>query len=486
MKAAQFHIARNTLLLTLTEFTSRVMSLVLIILVARRLGPVLMGIYAFGLSFVRLLEILVDFGLDRYIQREIGRHPEQSGPLFSQVFGLKLVVYLIGGIVVLLLGFFIITDPLKRWVVWILSLTIFFRSQATSTNAFFRARQQVKYEAIVVLTQRLAYTSAGLAAILAGYGLLSLVSLELAAQIGACVTGWWLFRQKIGSPFQAVAIGHLKSLAAAAQNFLYIRLALTVFNSIDFLMLSFLVGDAATGWYAAAVRLYAAVDFVPDAFSGGFLTVLSRKAKDGWSAFVEIFQYFFKYLLILGLGAAAVLGGLAPQLLVQIFSASFQPAVPTLIILAPALVLNFVNLPLSNAIIALDREKSILAIFSVAAVFNILINLWLIPHWQQNGAALATWLSEGVVLLLQLRALGWQRVHGLGLVDLAARPLLAGSLTFLWGSWLAAQNLPLALNLALAGLGFVTLLLLTRALSWKEFVAVKNIVMRPREMPTLA
>ena len=187
MKAAQFHIARNTLLLTLTEFTSRVMSLVLIILVARRLGPVLMGIYAFGLSFVRLLEILVDFGLDRYIQREIGRRPEQSGPLFSQVFALKLVVYLIGVIVVLLLGFFLITDPLKRWVVGVLSLTIFFRSHATSTNAFFRARQQVKYESIVVLTQRLAYTSAGLAAILAGYGLLSLVSLELVAQIGACV-----------------------------------------------------------------------------------------------------------------------------------------------------------------------------------------------------------------------------------------------------------------------------------------------------------
>jgi O-antigen/teichoic acid export membrane protein len=246
------------------------------------------------------------------------------------------------------------------------------------------------------------------------------------------------------------------------------------------------VGDAATGWYAAAVRLYAAFDFVPDAFSGGFLTVLSRKVKEGWPAFAAVFQYFFKYLFILGVGIAAVLGGLAPQLLVRVFGPSFQPAVPTLMLLAPALVLNFVNLPLSNAIIALNRENRILVIFSLAAVFNILLNLWLIPHWQQNGAALATFVSEAVVLVLQLRAIGWPRVHSLGLVDLAARPLLSGSLTFILGLWLMSQDQFTAVNLALTGLCYTALLLLSGALSWKELLAVKEMVWRPKEMPTPA
>jgi O-antigen/teichoic acid export membrane protein len=480
MKAAQQKIARNTLLLTGTEFLSRVMSIVLIILVARRLGPVLMGIYAFGLTFVRLLEILVDFGLDRFIQREIGRRPEQSGPLFSQVFSLKLAIYLIGAAAVFLLGNFLITEPLKRWVVWILSLTIFFRSQATSTNAFFRATQKVKYESVVVVTQRLVYTSAGLVAILMGYGLLTLVSFELVAQMGACATGWWLFRRKVGNPFHAVHMSHLKTLAYAAQNFLYIRLALTVFNSVDLLMLSFLSGDLATGWYAAAVRLYAALDFVPDAFSGAFLTVLSRKVKEGWSAFVLVFQYFFKYVFILGLGFAAILGGLAPQCLVTLFGISFQPAIPTLMLLAPGLVLNFINLALSNAIIALDEEKKILANFSAAAGLNIAMNLWLIPLWQQNGAALATLLSELAVLILQLRALGWNRVKDLGLFDLARRPLLAGLFTFSWACFLVDRNVPFVMSLILSGLGFGALLLITGALSWKELVAVRDIFLRPK------
>jgi O-antigen/teichoic acid export membrane protein len=482
MEAAQQKIARNTILLTGAELLSRVMSLILIILVARRLGPVLMGIYAFGLTFVRLLEILVDFGLDRFIQREIGRRPEKSGRLFSQVFILKLATYLLGAGAVFLLGHFLIAEPLKRWVVWILSLTIFFRSQANSTNAFFRATQKVKYESVVIVTQRLVYTSAGLAAILMGYGLLTLVSLELMAQMGACVTGWWLFRSKIGNPFHAVYLSHLRTLASAAQNFLYIRLALTVFNSIDLLMLSFLSGDLATGWYAAAVRLYAAFDFVPDAFSGAFLTVLSRKVKEGWTAFVEVYQYFFKYLLLLGLGFAAILGGLAPNCLMTLFGTSFQPAIPTLMLLAPCLVLNFINLTLSNAIIALDEEKKILANFSVAAGFNILLNLWLIPLWQHNGAALATLLSEAAVLVLQLRALGWDRVNGMGLVDLSRRPLLAGLFTFSWACFLVFRHVPFVLSLIFSSLGYGVLLLLTGALSWKELVALKDIFLRPRKV----
>jgi O-antigen/teichoic acid export membrane protein len=486
MEAAQQKIARNTLLLSLTELLSRVMSLVLIILVARRLGPVLMGIYAFGLSFVRLLEILVDFGLDRYIQREVGRRPHQSGPLFSQLFGLKSGIYLLGAVIVLLLGYFVIADPLKRWVVWILSLTIFFRSQANATNAFFRARQQVKYESVVVVTQRLAYTSAGMAAILAGYGLLALVSLELLAQIAACATGWWLFRRKIGNPFHPVSFRQLKALACAAQNFLYIRLALTVFNSIDLLMLSFLAGDAATGWYAAAVRVYAACDFVPDAFSGAYLTVLSRRLKEGWAAFAAAFHSFFKYLFILGLGFAAILGGLAPQIMVKVFGAHFEPAVSALMILAPALALNFVNLPLSNAIIALNEERKILVNFALAACFNITLNFWLIPHWQQNGAAIATFLSEAAVLLLQLKALGWKRVQNLGLSGLIGRPLAAGWLTLAWAYWLMSLGLPLILNLALSGLGFLALLLLTGALSFKELAAVKDIFLKPKEALNLA
>jgi hypothetical protein len=69
------------------------------------------------------------------------------------------------------------------WVVWLLSLSLCFRTNITSSICFFRAHQQVKYEALVVMSLRLTYGGAGLAAILSGQGLLTLAALELAAQV---------------------------------------------------------------------------------------------------------------------------------------------------------------------------------------------------------------------------------------------------------------------------------------------------------------
>ncbi len=45
-------IFHNTFLLSLTEFLARVMGFILIMVVARKLGPELMGVYAFGIVFV--------------------------------------------------------------------------------------------------------------------------------------------------------------------------------------------------------------------------------------------------------------------------------------------------------------------------------------------------------------------------------------------------------------------------------------------------
>ena len=60
MESAHRRIALNTLLLSVTEFLTRLVSLVLVIFVARRLGPEMMGIYAFALTFVNLFDIFVN------------------------------------------------------------------------------------------------------------------------------------------------------------------------------------------------------------------------------------------------------------------------------------------------------------------------------------------------------------------------------------------------------------------------------------------
>ncbi len=469
-------LAINTGLLTLTELLTKVMSLVLIILVARTLGPAQMGIYAFALTFIQIFEVIVNFGLERYIQREVGRRVGLAGPLFSQIFSFKAILYLLIWMAILGLSAFFFDSPLKRQVVWILSLTLFFRTNLTSTTAFFRATLQAKYEALVIISLRLVYTTAGMAAVLAGYGLLTLVSLELLATVTACTLAWWLSRHRFGWSWQRPVWPELWGLAQAARDFFLLRLVLVVFTAIDMLMLSWLCGDVATGFYAAAIRLTTALDFFPEAFGGAFLPVLSRRVQEGWQAFTEVFQNYYKYLLIVGLGLTVGLSGLAAPGITTLFGTAFLPAVATLRWLALALLLDYLNRCLANIFIAVDEEKQLLKIFGLAAGAKILFAFLLIPLYQQNGAALAAVLAEAVVQTQLLSTLGRQRLAPLRLVHLAKRPLLASALTggAIWG--FSRWPLPLLVQLPLAVLAFGMSLLLTRALSWQEVVAGRNLL----------
>ncbi|MFZ2089901.1 MAG: hypothetical protein WAU47_15135, partial [Desulfobaccales bacterium] len=78
------------------------------------------------------------------------------------------------------------------------------------------------------------------------------------------------------------------------------------------------------------------------------------------------------------------------------------------------------------------------------------------------------------------------RLGSLRLSALAGRPLAAGLLTFGGGVLLVAWDVPLFVSLPFAGLGYINLLLLTGALSWKELMAVKDMYLRPKETLTAA
>jgi O-antigen/teichoic acid export membrane protein len=232
-----------------------------------------------------------------------------------------------------------------------------------------------------------------------------------------------------------------------------------------------MAGDVVTGIYAAALRLCGCFDFLPEAFTGAFLPVMSRQIKSGWESFAAVFRPFFKYLLVIGLGLAAVLGGMAEGFILLIFGPAFKPAIPTLTLLALSLVLTFVNLSLSNGLIALDRERKIVWIILLAAAFNLCLNLALIPVYRQNGAAGATLISEVLVLFLMLQAMGWRQVKILGLGRVALRPLLVGLMSFGLGRGLVAWQINFFAGLALMALGFFFFMVCTGALSRKELLA---------------
>jgi len=423
-------IFSNAALLSGSEIFGRCLRLILVVAVARILGPETMGLFAFSISLVGIFEIINNWGFNQFIEREISRTPTKTGKFISEIFSTKLVIYLLSAIIIYFITLFIF-DDIKRQLVWIALLNMFFATFFQTTNSFFRAHQKPIYEVVSRCVWRIFSTSVGLTLLWFGFGIVILALSGLITQIIVCVPYItffvWQFRKKIPIPHYLEII----SLVDRTWRFLLIRVVQKIYNSIDILMLSWITTDLHTGLYAVAVRLSVAFSMIPLGFSGAFFPVISRLAYKDKDEFNKIFSFYYRILVLSGVGVSVFFIGFAEEIIVLLFGDQYIDAVPTLTILSLGILLSFATWPLTNAVIAMGKENCALRFFSICALTNILLNLVAIPLFQENGAACTTVISKLVLIGLVCSVLGQNMLRSINFVSLTVRPVLAGLGTFL-------------------------------------------------------
>jgi len=82
--------------------------------------------------------------------------------------------------------------------------------------------------------------------------------------------------------------------------------------------------------------------------------------------------------------------------------AEFAHTIPALQGLAPGLILLYINTVFSTIIISTKREKKITIMAAIALIFNLGLNLGLIPLYEHVGAAIATSLTELLLFCLSI------------------------------------------------------------------------------------
>jgi O-antigen/teichoic acid export membrane protein len=101
-------------------------------------------------------------------------------------------------------------------------------------------------------------------------------------------------------------------------------------------------------------------------------------------------------------GSIIALGGwlFSPWLIQLLYGQQYAGAALPLQLLSLAVLPTFINYALTHFLVALRRQRLNLIFNSIIFGVNLALCLWLIPLRGASGAALATGLSEGVLLLL--------------------------------------------------------------------------------------
>lgn len=387
-----FRVINNTAAFLGGNFGYHLVNFLAGVLIARSLGNEGYGQFSFIFVYLSFFEIIAQFGLNSVLTRELAQNPEDASRLLGNAILLRLAL---SGLAIPLALFLVrgLAYPVSvQEGVFLASFQLFLTLRSIY-ETLFRVKLLMIYPALWNLLRALlnlifvgaaAYFSPSIPLFILVY----LVS-GLAALAGLAFFSHRFIRIRFRPDWNL--IGYLMKESAPLVMSGYLTL---VYSRIDILMLSKMKGFSEVGSYSVAVRLTEPFDLIANSLTISLLPLSSVAFKENRKDFEEISAKAFLGLLLIGLPMA--LGGslIAPDLILLFFGPSYAPSGVTLAILFWYNFFGFFSILLVNLLMAAGKQVVDAWISFLLVLGNIGMNLWLIPRFSYDGAALATVVTE--------------------------------------------------------------------------------------------
>jgi len=171
---------------------------------------------------------------------------------------------------------------------------------------------------------------------------------------------------------------------------------ISIYTSLNKVMLGYLTNDAEVGFYSAADRVIKAVVMIMTSMGVVLLPRASyyiERAK--LSEYRHLTTAAVRFILFVSFPATAGLIALAGPLMLLLSGRAFEPAIPLVQIMGLNVTVIAVGHFLGYQVLyPQGKERLLLSSVALGAIVNLLLNWLLIPRWHALGAALSTLAAE--------------------------------------------------------------------------------------------
>ncbi|MBU0598373.1 flippase [Patescibacteria group bacterium] len=404
---AQERILKNTSYLTIAFILQKILSFLYFIYIARSLGPVDLGLYDPIKSLIPILLILIDFSLSVVLVREIARTPSKTEDYLSAVLGIKVIFAFA---VILSMGLFTNFSEYSSLIKTILYLDAIIVILDTFTLTFFavfRGMQNMKYESLGIIGTQVLTIIFGVTSLILNWGLQTLFIAVLVGSIFNFCFSYLMLKKKLKIKIKLGWNNEIiKKFLRIALPFAMAAILVKIYTYTDRFMLLTLAGQGYVGWYITAHKLTYALEFIPSAFAVSIFPAMSAFFIYSRKSLAKTFEKTFNYLMILAIPISFGMIVLADKLILTIYGTAFETSITPLRILMVGLVVVFLNFPVGAFLNACNRQIINTMNMAITVGFNVIINLFLIPYFTFNGAAVAALVSGFILFFLGLRWVG--------------------------------------------------------------------------------
>jgi O-antigen/teichoic acid export membrane protein len=388
-------VFKNMFWIFSSDMMSRSLKFLLIPVASRLLGPSGFGIFNYTLTLASVFFMISDLGLTNVMQRDYHQVKDKPKLLSSVIYikiGLLCIVLLCS-----IVSYFFITDPLVKTIYFVILIKLFLDEIKQLFLNIAAIQSKMEYQAGVMSAESIVTTSLGLYLLLTTK---SLFYFSLTYLVGSTVGLVFIlfFAKTLNITLIKVSLNDLKKLSKVAFPFLLTTVLGVILVTSDTLMIKWLIGSAAVGYYHVSLKLIGLVG-LSFSYVNKVVAPIMNSLHQDHSRLILLTKKGLSLTSLLAIPTVICGMYLSDNLISFLYGPSFIHASRTFQIMLLTLflgsLLNYINHTLS----ILRYEVKNMYISSFSIFINICLNLYLIPKWGIEGAAIATLSAKCVDIL---------------------------------------------------------------------------------------
>ena len=393
-------IFNNMSWLLVSQIIASICGFIWTILMARYLGVSKYGILGFGISLTGILAITLDFGISSHIVRSVATDYDSAPKYLGNVIPLK-SIFSIGTFVLTLIILIIMkADQITITVTLLFSIETIINTFKNLLNGVFQAFEEGKYQGIGNIISNLLLFAFILITIYTDLDIYGITFSYILANLIALIYEYYVLNKHIIKPKFEFNWSFCKKVTLLSIPFALASFFYTIYYSIDVVMLTHLVGAYPTGIYNAAYKLISVLTLFYSIYVAVIFPAMNKFYKNDERLLTISLEKSIKYLSLIMVPIAVATMFYSKDIIQLIYGNTFDAASSALSILIWTVCLLFINGACAMLLQASHKEVTVTKIYAIAAIFNIVLNIFMIPHYSYNGAAFTTVMSDLLILII--------------------------------------------------------------------------------------
>jgi len=370
-----------------------VLTLVTTMLISRHLGVANYGLLNYAAGLVSFVVPIMKLGIDNVLVHSYVSEPEAEGEILGTTMVLNLFSAFLCIVGVTAFAFFVNGSEQDTILVCFLySLMLLFQAMEM-IYYWFHAKMLAKYSAIAMLVAYIVVAALQGILVLANANVYLFALSHSVDFLVITVILFIAYPQKGGQKL-SFSLERGRTLLSVSKYYIVSGLMVTIFSQTDRIMLKLMMGNEATGIYAAATTCASMTSFVFIAIVDSMRPGIFEGMKKSKELFEQRLKLLYSVIIYFSLLQCLCTTLLAPIIIRILYGQGYMSAVSVLQISVWFTTFSYLGVVRNIWILAKNQQKYLPLINLLGASANVILNFVFIPVWGASGAAFASLITQ--------------------------------------------------------------------------------------------